>query len=103
MANKPTNTPNIECWGKMFDDHFVKPASDKIVEALIGTSLSMDELQDLWTNKLGLGNLEFDSRLAGYFLVKCSERDIIRLGGAIRYEEAPGVTSAGKNRKVRLA
>jgi hypothetical protein len=91
--------PKVEFWGRMFDDTFVKPASDKIVECLISTSLSMEELKKLW-NKLGLGSIKFDAGFNNLFIVFCSEKDIVRLGGAIRYENAPGVRSAGKNRKI---
>ena len=74
---------------------------DVVSESILMTngSVSIKDIKAEW-ERLGFGNIEFLSKFNNVCLVKCSERDVVRLNFAIRYDKTKMFTSAGKNRKA---
>ena len=95
------NVPNINAWGEMWDRTFVQPASNRVLEVLIYGEKDKKKVKEIW-NKLGLGKLKFIAAIGFCWLVECSEKDVARLSGAIRYQEAGTITSVGENRKYKM-
>ncbi len=89
---------NVEAWGNMWERTFVKAASEDVIECIILTELSTDDTIKV-TDSLGL-KMTPGEHVGTMLLVGCSQKDIVRLAGAIRYDNAPGITSAGPNRTV---
>lgn len=93
---------NIDAWGEKWEETFVTPAPDEIIEVLIYGEGNKKEIELIWID-LGLGHLEFLEQVGRFcWLVECSRKDMLRLSGAIRYEKSGTISSVGPNRKLKI-